>query len=87
MHSHPAQRRAGSGSRCGVGGTCQLSMDGYGKTFGPDGKGGCILDTDPSDGIGRFPYRHGANKDEGSYGSPFINSMWAKYAKPSGATH
>ena len=47
----------------------------YGKTYGPDGKGGCIK------GAGRFPDKHGASKDEGFYGSPFVNEMWTKYRK------
>lgn len=34
-----------------------------GITYGPDGNGGCILDTDPSDGIGRYPELHGTDRD------------------------
>jgi len=64
-------------SPCGAGnGTCALSMDGYGKAFGPDGKGGCIPDTDPSDGTGRFPSLHGAARDQGDYVSAFAQAMW-----------
>jgi hypothetical protein len=48
----------------------------YGVTYGPDGAGGCIADTDPSDGIGRFPLRHGINADGGHYGSAFADEMW-----------
>jgi hypothetical protein len=51
----------------------------YGVTFGPDGHGGCIRDTKSGDGIGRFPARHGTQKDGGVYGSYFIASMWAAY--------
>ena len=70
-----------TGSPCGDGGTCVLSRDGYGKEYGPDGKGGCILDTDPSDGIGRFPYRHGMEANRGSYNEKkWVDAMWAKYA-------
>jgi hypothetical protein len=48
----------------------------YGVTYGPDGSGGCIPDTDPSDGIGRFPLQHGANADGGHYGSAFADELW-----------
>ena len=69
------------GSPCGKNGTCQLSMAGYGTTFGPDSaRGGCILDKDPSDGVGRFPDRHGAGRDGGGYASRFAAAMWAAYA-------
>jgi hypothetical protein len=53
----------------------------YGITFGPDGAGGCIADTDPSDGIGRFPLQDGAEQDPRNYhGShPFIHAMWEAY--------
>jgi len=54
----------------------------YGITFGPDGDGGCILDTDSSDGIGRAPGNHGANRDSGYYGSSFANKMWNAYRGP-----
>jgi hypothetical protein len=52
-----------------------------GVTFGPDGNGGCILDTDPSDGIGRYPQLHGANRDQGNsgYTSRFCNDMWTNF--------
>ncbi|MFP4400739.1 MAG: hypothetical protein ACLFPQ_02575 [Candidatus Woesearchaeota archaeon] len=50
-------------------------------TFGPDpnSPGDCILDTDPSDGIGRFPSEHGLRADEGGYQSGFANAMWDEY--------
>ena len=53
----------------------------YGVTYGPDPKnpGKCILDTNPSDGIGRFPARHGANVNGGYYGSAFVNNMYGAY--------
>jgi hypothetical protein len=54
----------------------------YGVTYGPDGSGGCILDTDPSDGTGRFPPLHGASTDEGHYGSRFAEEMWDTYVRP-----
>ncbi len=51
----------------------------YGVTFGPDGNGGCIKDTDPSDGIGRFPELHGTQADEGHRYSRFQAAMWDAY--------
>jgi len=53
--------------------------DHYGVTYGPDGNGGCILDTDPSDGIGRFPDAHGTNIDGGYRYSHFQKEMWDAY--------
>ena len=67
---------------CAAGDVCEISMQGYGKTFGPDGQGGCIKDTDPSDGTGRFPFQDGATPDEGSYASKWANAMWKKHAPP-----
>lgn len=73
---------------CGSGGTCDLnahwktSADShYGVTYGPDGHGGCILDSDPTDGIGRFPRLHGATPDGGNYDTRFQKAMWAAYRK------
>lgn len=59
----------------------------YGVTYGPDGNGGCILDQDPSDGIGRFPWRHGLNVDGGYRntffaGAEFRRAMWTSYRGP-----
>lgn len=51
----------------------------YGITFGPDGKGGCIEDSDTSDGIGRFPSLHGKSADEGNYSSKFQKELWNMY--------
>jgi len=53
--------------------------DGYGITYGPDGLGGCILDTDPSDGVGRHPDLHGSNANDGHHGSVFHGEMWDAY--------
>jgi hypothetical protein len=55
----------------------------YRITFGPDGLGGCIRDTDSSDGIGRMPQFHGAKTDgSGAYYTNFINNMWNAYRYP-----
>jgi PKD repeat protein len=51
----------------------------YGVTYGPNGRGGCILDNNSSDGIGRFPLRHGSSRDAGVYQSAFVNKMWTAY--------
>jgi len=59
-------------------GSCD-AWDNYGVTFGPDGNGGCILDTDPSDGIGRFPHLHGTAKDGGHRYSHFQAALWNAY--------
>lgn len=59
-----------------------ISHPNRGVTYGPDGSGGCILDTDPNDGIGRFPNMHGANADGGAYSTYRISladAMWHKY--------
>lgn len=51
----------------------------YGVVWGPDGEGGCILDTDESDGTGRFPLLHGTNADDGYYGSALAEELWDAY--------
>jgi cysteine-rich repeat protein len=53
----------------------------YGVTYGPDplDSSKCILDTDLSDGVGRFPFRHGEDADTGGYHSLFVNAMWDAY--------
>jgi len=51
----------------------------YGVTYGPDGNGNCILDTDPSDGIGRFPDLHGTDVDGGYRYSHFQKELWNAY--------
>lgn len=53
----------------------------YGVTYGPDGAGGCIADSDDSDGTGRFPHLHGVNADGGHHGSGFAGEMWSAYVK------
>jgi hypothetical protein len=51
----------------------------YGHTFGPDGRGGCIADRDTTDGVGRFPARHGSERDGGGRYSAFQAAMWDAY--------
>jgi hypothetical protein len=53
----------------------------YAITFGPDGLGGCIADTDESDGIGRFPAQDGVEQDPRGYhgSSDFVHAMWEAY--------
>jgi hypothetical protein len=60
---------------------CLPDPEFYSKTYGPNpaSPGNCILDTDSSDGIGRFPREHGARADEGVYQSAFVNAMWKMY--------
>ncbi len=58
---------------------CAPAKGSYGVDYGPDGKGGCIKDTDPSDGIGRFPKVHGTNADGGHRYSKFQAAMWNAY--------
>lgn len=66
----------------------ETTMDGYGLRFGadPDNPGDCIRDTDPSDGIGRFPNLHGSNADGGHRRSPFFGDMWDAYRSDVGTT-
>jgi hypothetical protein len=59
----------------------------YGVTYGPDGHGGCIKDTNPADGIGRFPVLHGSNKDAQSHGSDWVTSMWTAYRADYGCVY
>ena len=58
----------------------------YGVTFGPDGNGGCIPDTDPSDGTGRFPEQDGVEQDPQSYhgSSALVHAMWEAYRESHG---
>ena len=51
----------------------------YGVTYGPDGLGDCIADSNPTDGVGRFPGRHGTGANQGDHGSAFHGDMWATY--------
>ena len=77
---HPCNTSSCCGTPCGVGGVCNVSLADYGSKFGPDGHGGCIKDTDLTDGQGRFPGRHGMAKDGGDYESLFAQAMWKTYA-------
>ena len=45
----------------------------YRVDYGPNGSGGCIT------GSGRFPTRHGSNRDGGQYKSAFVAGMWNAY--------
>ena len=66
-------------------GSCDLPArwdEDYGVLYGPDGEGGCIPDTDDSDGIGRFPQLHGSNTDDGHYGSGFVDALWEEFIAP-----
>lgn len=51
----------------------------YGVTYGPDGNGGCIVDQNPSDGIGRSPNTHNQYADDGLWGNPFADDFWDAY--------
>ena len=51
----------------------------YGKTYGPDGKSGCIK------GKGRFPKRDRTEADYGMWGNhQFGNDMWKAFRKTAG---
>jgi hypothetical protein len=58
---------------------CDSNWSNYGVTYGPDGNGSCIKDTDSSDGIGRFPQLQGNNKGDGYYSNSFTTYMWVMY--------
>jgi len=60
--------------------------DHYGVTYGPDGNGGCILDTDPSDCIGRFPDLHGTNVDGGYRDTELQRELWNAYMESAEGT-
>jgi len=62
----------GEDAFCDASGTWEAE---YGVLWGPDGEGGCFLDTDVGDGTGRFPLLHGTNADDGYYGSAFAEEM------------
>ena len=67
---------------CGSTSQCLIDMSGsggYGITFGPDGNGYCILDADPSDGIGRFPQNNGISASTGSFYSTFQKNIMLAY--------
>jgi len=70
---------ATAGTFCTGKSYCNYTSSNLGITFGPNGNGGCILDTNPADGIGRFVERHGLLVDGGLYGSAFASNMWDTY--------
>lgn len=58
----------------------------YGILYGLNSTGGCILDTNPADGIGRWtqcsPMQvgcHGYNQNGGNVASVFADNMWNSY--------
>ncbi|WP_363796425.1 hypothetical protein ABU614_13615 [Lysobacter firmicutimachus] len=52
--------------------------------YQPRGSG--ALDSNPSDGTGRWPALHGAGRDDGYYGDDFADAMWAAYRGQAGDT-
>ena len=52
---------------------------GYGSTWGPDGNGDCIKDTNPADGTGRFPDQHGLRADTGNRNTNYQDFFWKVY--------
>lgn len=65
-------------------GTCDYSLkyaSDFGVAYGPDPNDAddCIRDTDPSDGIGRYPQNHGLNRNSGGYSNGFADSLWELY--------
>ncbi len=67
---------------------CDLTVNwssGYGVTYGYNDSipEGCMLDTDPTDGIGRYPWLHGFFKDGGGLRLPaWANQLWDTYRTP-----
>mgnify|MGYP001819807842 CR=1 FL=1 len=51
----------------------------YGVTYGPDGQGGCILDTNSADGEGRFVASHLTGADGPNRRSAFQGHLWDAY--------
>lgn len=62
-----------------TGAYCNYSLQNYNLTFGNNGGGNCIFDTNPADGVGRLPLWNGLRKDAGNYRSAFADEMWTKY--------
>jgi hypothetical protein len=58
----------------------EADMSLYGIEFGPDGAGGCILDQDLTDGLGRFPFQHGVLSEYGL--NNFQRAMRDTYFSP-----
>lgn len=68
---------------CGADSTCTYHWNNYGITFGSNGAGGCILDNDLSDGVGRFPHKHLQEANTGLRSSELVQAMWTAYRGPS----
>lgn len=60
---------------------CAPAQGTNGVDYGPDpsNPGDCIRDTEPGDGVGRFPSAHGEDADGGHYSSGFVDAMWDEY--------
>ncbi len=54
----------------------------YGQGFGPDGAGGCHLDSSAADGTGRFPTLHATGADGPNRRSAFQGHLWDAYRGP-----
>lgn len=79
---HEGERCLGIGNDiCETVRCTQVTSPFWQVTYGPDpnNPNDCIRDTDPNDGIGRFPFDDGLRADTGLYQSAFVNAMWGKY--------
>jgi hypothetical protein len=58
-----------------------LRSQDYGIKYGPNSTnpGNCIRDIDSSDGIGRVPWLHGRNKNNGQGSAAWTEAMWNTY--------
>lgn len=80
-HDGESCTRANEDTVCGTSSQCTGDPESYQVTWGPDpsNPGRCIEDTDPTDGIGRYPQIHHQNANDGYYSSKFAGDMIAKY--------
>jgi len=53
--------------------------------YQPAGNG--ALDSNPADGIGRWPDAHGTARDDGYYANDFADAMWAAYRSQANDTY
>jgi len=53
--------------------------------YQPGGNG--ALDSNPTDGTGRWPDAHGAARDDGYYANAFADAMWAAYRAQASDTY